>query len=444
MSREDKLLSFMECSLSYSLIDEAGKEKEKGEAHARLDEESFSILPNHGRSILISYRDILEVSGEDYKIYLPLTSKEKLTLFDLGYHYEDFLRNLSKLRNELIINDMLMEEKVRKSGVEAEFVYLDGGGKELDKGRCEPRLYETAMVIIREKRDPIRIPYSDILKTVEEDYTLAVTRESGEKSLFSQMGKELDPFKKALSEAINEISLKAQSSLKELLPEVDPSIIKKASRFMKEGRAAWRSDIESVSKGLWEKLEKRLEVLGIKEEYDFLKAISQKEKICIGLKRGLLGDLTGEYIWFLVPIYGIKQGEPGNAIVMEAVNDEGGGRATYLFRVMSRKDYSDQKNLDDLHKEVDKFINTINRCMIDINFRREPIYLPDEKLDELEYQRYRFSIQKLPALQTLRQLFIGRVIHSSTEQWQKDVMDLLRFNVSAKDDNVRWDKEKET
>jgi hypothetical protein len=184
--------------------------------------------------------------------------------------------------------------------------------------------------------------------------------------------------------------------------------------------------------------------LGIKEEYDFLKAISQKEKICIGLKRGLLGDLTGEYIWFLVPIYSIKQGEPGNAVVMEAVNDEGGGRATYLFRIMSRKDYSDQKNLDDLHKEVDRFINTISRCMIDINFRREPIYLPDEKLDEPEYQRYRFSIQKLPALQTLRQLFIGRVIHSSTEQWQKDVMDLLRFNISTKDDTVRWAKKKET
>ena len=82
--------------------------------------------------------------------------------------------------------------------------------------------------------------------------------------------------------------------------------------------------------------------------------------------------------------------------------------------------------------------------MIDINFRREPIYLPDEKLDEPEYWRYRFSIQKLPALQTLRQLFIGRVIHSSTEQWQKDVMDLLRFNISTKEDTARWDKEKET
>jgi hypothetical protein len=373
-----------------------------------------------------------------------LTSKEELTLFDLGYHYEDFLRNLSKFRNELIIHDMLMEEMVRKSGVEAEFVYLNGDGKELDKGRCEPRLYETAMVIIPEKREPLRIPYSDILKTVEEDYALAVTRESGEKFLFSHMGKDLDPFKKALSEAMNEISLKAQSSLKELLPEVDPSTIKKAARFMKEGRAARRSDIESVSKGLWEKLEKRLEVLGIKEEYDFLNAISQKEKICIGLKRGLLGDLTGEYIWVLIPIYSTKQGEPGNAVVMEAVSDEGGGRATYFFRIMSRKDYSDQKNLDDLHKEVDKFINTINRCMIDINFRREPIYLPAEKLDEPDYQRYRFSIQKLPALRTLRQLFIGRVIHSSTEQWQKDVIDLLRFNISTKDDSVRWAEEKET
>ena len=74
MSGEDKPLTPMECSLSYSLGDEAGKEKEKGEAHASLDEEDLSVLPRTGGSMLISYRDILEVSGEDYKICLPLTS----------------------------------------------------------------------------------------------------------------------------------------------------------------------------------------------------------------------------------------------------------------------------------------------------------------------------------------------------------------------------------
>ena len=30
---------------------------------------------------------------------------------------------------------------------------------------------------------------------------------------------------------------------------------------------------------------------------------------------------------------------------------------------------------------------------------------------------------------------------SSSEQWKKDVMDLLKFNVSTQDDNAKWNKE---
>ena len=76
--------------------------------------------------------------------------------------------------------------------------------------------------------------------------------------------------------------------------------------------------------------------------------------------------------------------------------------------------------------------------MMDINFRREPIYLPDERLEEPRYFRYKFAVQKLPSLQILRNSFIGRVIHISEEQWKRDVMDLLRFNVSSQDDSARW------
>jgi len=78
--------------------------------------------------------------------------------------------------------------------------------------------------------------------------------------------------------------------------------------------------------------------------------------------------------------------------------------------------------------------------MLDINFRREPIYLPDEKLEEPQYRKYKFAVQRLPGLQTLRHLFIGRVIHASPEQWKQDVMDLLKFNVSTKDDTAKWTK----
>jgi len=438
MQQESKPV--MECSLEYVLTYMAGQETSSGEALARLEEENLAILPRFGEALFLSYRDILDISEGDCEIRITLNSKEALLLSNLGYRYEDFLRVLSKLRNEVLLEDMLVQENLRISGVEAEVVYWDESGEESGRGKCEPRLYETAIVVIPERGDLLRIPYSDLLEISEEDHKLILTTEYGPKIVLSKMGNQFDPFAKALSALNNELQLKVQSSLKELLPGFDPLVIRKAARFMREGRAAKRSDIESISADLWIELEKRLEVVGIKEGYDFLKALSQQEKICVGLKRGLLGDLTGEYIWFLIPIYSVTRGEPGNSIAMEATAGEGGGKATYFFRIVSRKDYPEFKEIEKLHKEADDLTKRINRCMLDINFRREPIYLPDEKLEEPQYLKYKFAVQRLPGLQTLRHLFIGRVIHASPEQWKEDVMSLLKFNVGTKDDTIKWTK----
>ena len=350
MSEENKKKPIMECALSYSLSDGSGQEVKSSEAHARLDKENLSILPQFGEALFFSFRDILEIYEGDYKVHLTLTSKEKLSLSKLGHKYEDFVRILSKLRNEIILQDMLIHETIRKSDMKAEFVYIDENGKELQSGECETRLYETALVILPKKGDIIRIPYSDISEIHEENYTLVVTTEFGEKITFSKMGQQFDPMKKTLSDIINELSLKVQSSLKELLPQADPSVIRRVARFMKEGKAAKKSDIESISPKLWEELEKKLEVVGVKEEYDFLKSLSQQEKLSIGLKRGLLGDLTGEYIWFLIPIYSTNPREPGNAVVMESISGEVSGKATYFFRITGRKEYQNFNRIENLHK----------------------------------------------------------------------------------------------
>jgi len=441
MNQGDETDTVMECSATYQHSDGDGSVAAAGEGRVRLDEESISILPAFGEVIFIQFRDILGLSGEDYKVHLDLSSNEKLVISGLGYKYEDFLRVLSKLRNEMILKDLLMHESLKKSGIECEFVSLDESGAERQRGRCLPRLYDTALVIIPEAGDFIRLPYSDISKIHEKDHTLIIDTERGENYILSMMGKDFDPFKRELSGIINELSLRVQSVLKDLLPGADSFTIRKVARLMKEGRAAKRADIDSVSPGLWQELEKMLDDSGVKGGYDFLASMSQHEKCCIGLKRGLLGDLTGDYIWFLIPIYGTNAKEPGNVIAMEAVSGGGGGgRATYFFRIMSRNDYRNIREIETLHTEADGFITQINHCMTAINFRREPVYLPEEKMGEPRYQKYRFAVAKIPELRKLREHFIGRVIHHSPEQWRQDVMDLLTYNVKTRDDGDRWIK----
>lgn len=441
MNDDNRRRIVFECSAYYNLCDEYGEMIEGAEAEAQISENDFSLLPKFGEAFFCPLRDIVSISDNDYKISLVLSSKEILTLSSLGYKHEDFLRILSKLYNKLILDDMLITDTLRKSGIKGEYRYFDGDGNERH-GKCLPYLYETAILIIPEKGELMRVPYCDISTIIEENYQLTFKTGYGEKFIISQMGKKHDSFIRTLSEVVNELSIKVQTSLKELLPQANPSIIRRISRFMKEGKAAKRSDIETISPEIWNALEKGIEVIGIKEEYKFLETLSQKDKICIGLKKDLMGGMTGEYMWFLIPVYSTNHTAPGNAIAMEAGSTEGAGKATYFFRLISRKDYSGLTDMEYLHTACNRLLKNINRCMLAINFRREPIYLSDEKISEPRYKKYQYAIRVIPELRELRSLFIGRVIHSSVEQWKEDSMDLLKFNVNAKDDKVKWKKDR--
>jgi thiamine kinase-like enzyme len=190
-------------------------------------------------------------------------------------------------------------------------------------------------------------------------------------------------------------------------------------------------DIDAVSPGIWTELENKLDAFGVKEEYEYLTSLGNSERTCIGMKRGLMGDLTGEYIWFLVPIFNLDPAQPGNAIAMEATAIEGSGKATYFFKITDSSIYEILKNQEELQAVVDKSLKQINRDLITVNFRREPIYLTDEQLNSITYVAYRRAVLKVPALQELRRLFIGRVIHNSPEQWKEAITQLLKSNMNT-------------
>lgn len=431
----------MTCRGSFSLLDGDGAAAGGGEATLELWEEYFVLLPGDGSVLTWTYREILKIITGDYRVTLATVSGEKVLLYGLGYNFEDFLRHFFRLRGEMIVKDMLMHEKVSKAGLQGEYRYVDEKGATLQSGPCEPRIYETALVIIPQAEDPIRIPFSDIEAVTAEDYALALTIWDNAKVIFSMMGSHLDPLKKALTDAMNRLNLKTEATLRELFPAVESIYLRKAAAILRDGKAAACGFIEAISPHLWRGLEQKIELSPVKESYDFLKAKAQQDKLCIGVKKGLFGDLSGLYFWFLIPIYSSDPERPGNAVAMEAFSTgASGGQATYFFRLRGRRSYRRGGDLAGLHREADTLLKTINRGMLTINFRREPIYLSDEKLREQRYLKYLYAVNKLPALQDLRARFIGRISHTSPEQWEKDVTSLLRFNVATEDDAAVWNK----
>ncbi|HYB92911.1 MAG TPA: hypothetical protein VED00_02065, partial [archaeon] len=292
----------MEVAVNYKIFDDESNLKNQGESRATLTEQYLTLTVMFGEPMLFAYTDIVEISAYDYKVDLFLTSKEKLNLWGLGYQYEDFLFQLFKLRNELMLKYLLMEESLLQAGFEAQYSRFDPMGQTNRNGNCEIRLYETALAILPQRDEPIRLPYCYITNVNKQDYKITVTDESQEKIEFSRLGQNFDPFAKALSDSINKMILRTQQNIKELIPEATPITINKIAALMKDGRAAKRKEIEQQSTDFWLRLTKKIDEANLASEYEFLNSHAAKEQVCVGIKRGLMGDLTGTYIWMLFPL----------------------------------------------------------------------------------------------------------------------------------------------
>ena len=454
----------MDFNLFYSLSDDKSNVKAEGEAKAALDENYLTLKVDFGDPMLFSYADITGIVDNDYTVDITLTSNEKLTLTRLGYQYEDFLFQLFKLRNELLLKYLLMEESLLQAGFEGQYSSISSNGQ-MKTGRCEIRLYETGLVLLPQKADPIRIPYCYISQISKGDYKLSIIDEFANKIEISQLGSNFDPLSKALLEAFNKMTIRTQENIKELIPEADPATIRKLASLMKDGRAAKRKDIELLSTEFWRRLTKKIDEANLKTEYEFLDSLSIKDQECVGQKRGLMGNLTGSYTWLLFPLRDSNSNRLSNTVAMEAFNnlkDQENQKqqaatenedtledkqlsennavatkgATYLFRIMGQKEYTQAKD-EELNGKLEDFIKSINRAMIDINFRREPIYLSDDQLDSTKFVQYRFAIQNIPSLRLLRSLFIARVIHSSHEQWKSNISSLLANTTKSFDDKEK-------
>jgi hypothetical protein len=88
------------------------------------------------------------------------------------------------------------------------------------------------------------------------------------------------------------------------------------------------------------------------------------------------------------------------------------GRATYLFRIAPIDVYR-KASPDDLRQIVAERIRSVSRALVALGFKREPIYLSDEKIRTGKYARYRLALRLSAPLQAARSMFVGRAIHGA-------------------------------
>ena len=466
----------------------------RGQARAEVSEEEIIIFERLKQPHIFKLTDISKIIPSNYKIIIRLSPNGEIRLSELGYNFEDFLRILIKSRNMLISKYLLMNEEVIRKDIKAhcEISYPDCA--ETISNDCEVIIYKTGLAIHPEFSELIRIPYCEIKDINEIEYGLLVTSEDELNVKLNQFGYEFDSFKKYLSDSMEKLNIFAQEFVRGLDPEADSITVRSVGGMLVDGKAAMKQNVEKFSKKIWSGLEKLIDKTDLKEEYEYLKALAVADKIAIGLKQGLMGELTDDYLWFLIPVCSIDAGDYKNCMILEAVplkkegfggsadkdvnnNDSEGsnggdiaavknlfqnilseknkqpgnrqdddeeksqnhsqdeensatGMATYLFKIFDENEIeslkNDSQNARKTELKIIEMIKKINKALIAINFRREPIYLSEDALYDPKNIRYRFAIENIPALKELRSKFIGRVSHSGLERWKKGIEKMIK------------------
>ena len=458
------------------------KNAETFEGNVELKKESMILSASGFPALTVSLRDIISFTEADYMIFLTVVPSLFLKLYDLGFEYENFLKHFSDLRNDVLIKDLLMKEKLVKPDVEGEFEYSGKDGSIKEKGECRVRSYETGLVLIPVLSQIKRFPFGLIDSFESKDYKLCIRLENQDRLTLSMLGDQIDPLTRELSKSFNALISKTQDLINEISPEENADSVREMSFLLKDGKAARKSDVEKKSKKLWNCIEEKVKSEDVWEYYNFLKINSDPEKTCVGIKKGLFGTSAGYYIWFLFPVYDGSSKNCANAVAMEAMTfiipaasaegsgdivgntDSGegsgdgdsptgfetGGRATYVFRIIDRAQFAEGDKSgggkqsvrlnDAVDAEYDNFIKKINSCMLAINFRREPIYFTDEQLKDNKNISYRYAVALIPELSWLRDNFIGRIIHKDISEWQDDLKELIVFNMNSADNSVKFKK----
>ena len=345
------------------------------------------------------FKDVLELTGFSFSRSLKLNTisaveaanyqvlvrhkKGDITLSMLGHLYEDFVRHFVRTYNEIVFNESLMSEK---SHFEAAGQYVSPAG---DIAPAVFRICETALVILPQTHALVRIPFCLMAKVKNEPFRFTITDKMGSSYVLQKLGFSTDHFLREFKAREAELMKQTKEKLGGIAAVSD-----ELAKLMMEGLVVSVESIRAVSAPFADALEAKLNER-IPQEYAYLKAVSGT--LAVGIKRGLMGSLTGESIILLAP--------SGGKAIMESLGES--ASATYVFDMGGM--------------EWRAFLPAFNESMLAVNFRREPIYMSDEMLESDKHEAYRNAIMRCPSLRTLRSQFLGRVSHNGFDAWKRSL-----------------------
>jgi len=395
----------------FQYLDESGGTVSQGPCQVNFDAERCIVTPASGTPLAFDLGDIDHAVPGEWDLQLVLYTGRTVQLRQFGAAFGRMTEELLAAWRDRTIQCLLLEDMEEV----ARFNAMVG------QSPSEIRLYKTNLAVLPQGGAPFQWRLAEVSSVRFDSYTYNVTLEAGpEKLVVSKLAKKTEEFRGALDETLDALHTHSADLLHQAFPFLNPDQLQRLVTAMPEGRSVTIAALAAIHPKLPDALIARAVDEPLKPYFDALRARCNGGGLMAGFKfiwddeKEQAADEAGEeqpdkvplFFWFFFPL--------GSVVAWEATT--GSGRATYFFRLAPGQ-------------KVEDAVATLTRGLALVNFRREPVYLPDDSLEQQpRFHRYAIGCRKLPDLRALRSAFVGRGIHSTIENWTAQVETMLKDN----------------
>lgn len=371
-------------------------------------------------SVSISYVDITMFTLSNYAVQIQ-SDTSTWRISRLGIEGDWFYRELKIAYNQYVRQALLIDEQPRMRS-EGTCIYQG------ITSTADIEVFSGCLCILPPNKNARRVPYLFINNIEQIEYAIRIRLVTDEFYILSMLGRDLDPLYQLLIKLIKETNQKNSSFVRRLDKSVTETSHSGTLPQLKENLA---SVINRLPAGMTQVLDKKVRNSKVSETYKLLQKLTDPDRMAIGinampenefeiLKQKVVEEQTDEdhaghelsaeqedalrwIIWIITPAKGVN-----SAFVEFCFPDQ--DAATYIFK------------FDDSY---DVFLMQLNRGLEASDLRREVLSLSEQQLQSTEFAETRVLVERTPALQMLRSQYIGRVIHRSLANWQKNIESYL-------------------
>ena len=452
----------------FQYLGQAGAAIQSESCRITIEDANLCLTPEKGQPLVLDLGDIDFFSPGDYQLSLKLYTGETIVLNQFGKTFQNLCHDLLEAYRNRLVQCLLLEDLEEIERFEG-FVQFDSTNYTFSSP-AQLKLYKSNLAILPETATGFHWRLSDFDTIDFDEATYKLELRSGtERLILTKLAKRTREFIDRLRSAIDDFSDQSARILQTLFPFLSPDQFQLIAGLMREGHAIAVSKLAAVHPKIEPVLIEKTVDSNFKPYFDILKKrMTIESDFFTGFKiirpegyNGTSGDGSGELPdsepdgsameapeeetvakyesdneekegeqeqalhWFFFPLAtkpGVQM--PANVVAWESTTHS--GRATYFFRMLPEDVAGNLMDPVKAAGVIESTIQRLNRALVILNFKREPIYLPDDSLDtQLRYRRYAIACRRIAVLRELRASYIGRAVHTSPEGWQKQVDAIL-------------------